>query len=152
MMSDYKVSDLGHHGHRHIHGVCYLAKWLDRALASLGWQTSFPEDYVETLCRLHFDHSPIILRYGDRLDWVVKDLVGLKQPELPIRIIRILFAVLGIKAVIMSCRGFRRFDKILFHSFNTLLGIFSTGKDGLKLGLMVFRGVLSTILMIHFFF
>ncbi|KAJ6860528.1 hypothetical protein NC651_036811 [Populus alba x Populus x berolinensis] len=68
MMSDYKVSDLGHHGHRHIHGVCYLAKWLERALASLGWQTSFPEDYVETLCRLHFDHSPIILRYGDRLD------------------------------------------------------------------------------------
>ncbi|KAG6741641.1 hypothetical protein POTOM_054917 [Populus tomentosa] len=66
MISDYKVSDLGHHGHRHIHGVCYLAKWLDKALASLGWQTSFPEDYVETLCRLHFDHSPIILRYGDR--------------------------------------------------------------------------------------
>jgi len=73
MMSDYEVSELGHRGpnftwHRHIHRVCYLAKRLDRVLASLGWQTSFLEDYVETLCRLHFDHNLIILRCGDRLD------------------------------------------------------------------------------------
>jgi hypothetical protein len=81
----------------------------------------------------------------------VKDLLGLKQPGLPTRIIRILFVVLGIKAIIMSCKGFRRFDRVLFLSISTLLGIFSTGKDDLKLGLMVSRGVLSTILIIHFF-
>jgi hypothetical protein len=78
----------------------------------------------------------------------VKDLLGLRQPGLPTRIIKILFVAIEIEATIMS-RG--RFDRILFLSINTFLGIFSTGQDGLKLGLMVSRGVLSTILMIHFF-
>ena len=66
MMSDCEVSNLGHQGpnftwHKHIHGVRYLAKRLDKALASSDWQTSFPKAYVETLCRIHSDHNPIVL-------------------------------------------------------------------------------------------
>jgi hypothetical protein len=69
MMSGYEVSDLSHQGpnftwHIHIQGVRYLAKWLDIVLAFLDWQTSFPEAYVETLCKLYSDHNPIILRRG----------------------------------------------------------------------------------------
>jgi len=43
-----------------------LAKRLDKALSNLEWQTAFPEAYVENLCCFHFDHNPIILRYGRR--------------------------------------------------------------------------------------
>jgi len=106
MMSDCEFSNLGHQGpnftwHKYIHGVCYLAKRLDKALASLDWQTSFPEAYVETFCRIHSDHNPIIL------PWEIARLTcersfRLRQPGLPFQIIRILFVVLRIEVAIMS--------------------------------------------------
>ncbi|KAG6793591.1 hypothetical protein POTOM_002806 [Populus tomentosa] len=42
---------------RHINGVRYLAKRLDRAVANFDWQVAFPEAYVENFCGLHSDMS-----------------------------------------------------------------------------------------------
>jgi hypothetical protein len=69
MMAICNLVDLGYQGlgftwHCHIHGGRYLAKSLDRALSNLGWHITFPEAFVENLCRLYSDHNPIILRFG----------------------------------------------------------------------------------------
>lgn len=43
-------------------------KRLDRALASLNWRVRFPEGGVEVLPRLHSDHSPLLLRCGEKME------------------------------------------------------------------------------------
>lgn len=45
-------------------GYKHMAKKLDRALVNLQWRLSFPEAFVEVLCRLHSDHNPLLLRLG----------------------------------------------------------------------------------------
>nr|KYP37749.1 hypothetical protein KK1_041039 [Cajanus cajan] len=41
-----------------------MAKRLDRALADSAWLVTFPEAYAEALCRVYFDHCPILVRSG----------------------------------------------------------------------------------------
>lgn len=49
-----------------------ISKRLDRALDDWDWHHSFLEAYVENLCRLYLDHSPILLRLmvGQRIEWI----------------------------------------------------------------------------------
>jgi len=37
---------------------------LDRSLANMDWRISFPKAFVEILWRLHYDHNPILHRFG----------------------------------------------------------------------------------------
>lgn len=46
------------------HGCKHMAKKLNRALANIQWRLSFPEAFVEVLCRLHSDHNPLLLKLG----------------------------------------------------------------------------------------
>jgi len=69
--------DLGYQGqhftwHHHIHGFCYLAKRLDKVIASMKWKNDLSDAYVEHLCRLHSNHNPILLRCG-RLPYRVRE-------------------------------------------------------------------------------
>ena len=48
--------------HRNNNGIHILSKKLDRGLANIDWRMSFPEAFVEVLCRLHSDHNPLLLR------------------------------------------------------------------------------------------
>jgi hypothetical protein len=41
-----------------------ISKKLDRGMANLDWRLSFPEAYLETLCRVSSDHNPILMRCG----------------------------------------------------------------------------------------
>jgi hypothetical protein len=50
--------------HRNHNGLRILSKKLDRAIANINWRLSFPEAFVEVLCRLHSDHNPLLLRFG----------------------------------------------------------------------------------------
>jgi exonuclease III len=50
--------------HRNNNGIRILSKKLDRGLANVDWRMSFPEAFVEVLCRLHYDHNPLLLRFG----------------------------------------------------------------------------------------
>jgi len=50
--------------HRNRNGIRILSKKLDRGLANVDWRISFPEAFVEVLCRLHSDHNPLLLRFG----------------------------------------------------------------------------------------
>jgi exonuclease III len=50
--------------HRNQNGVRILSKKLDRGLANVDWRLSFPEAFIEVLCRLHSDHNPLLLRFG----------------------------------------------------------------------------------------
>jgi len=50
--------------HRNNNGIHILSKKLDRGLANIDWRMSFPEAFVEVLCRLHSDHNPLLLRFG----------------------------------------------------------------------------------------
>jgi hypothetical protein len=42
----------------------FSPKKLDRGIANVEWRLSFPEAFVEVLCRLHSDHNPILLHFG----------------------------------------------------------------------------------------
>lgn len=50
--------------HRNHNGLRILSKKLDRAIANIKCRLSFPEAFVEVLCRLHSDHHPLLLRFG----------------------------------------------------------------------------------------
>jgi hypothetical protein len=50
--------------HRNYNGLRILSKKLDRGLANVTWRLAFPEAFVEVLCKLHFDHNPLLLRFG----------------------------------------------------------------------------------------
>jgi hypothetical protein len=50
--------------HRNNNGIRILSKKLDRGLANVEWRMSFPEAFVEVLCRFHSDHNPLLLRFG----------------------------------------------------------------------------------------
>ncbi|PNX93226.1 ribonuclease H, partial [Trifolium pratense] len=50
--------------HRNCRGQRSIAKKLDRGMANLSWRLSFPEAFLETLCRSNSDHNPILLRCG----------------------------------------------------------------------------------------
>jgi len=50
--------------HRNHNGIRILSKKLDQGLANIYWRISFLEAFVEVLCRLHFDHNPLLLRFG----------------------------------------------------------------------------------------
>lgn len=50
--------------HRNNNGIRILSKKLDRGLANVDWRMSFPEAFVQVLCRLHSDHNPLLLRFG----------------------------------------------------------------------------------------
>lgn len=41
-----------------------ISKRLDRAVVDCLWRTSFPNVFVENLCRLHSDHHSILLMCG----------------------------------------------------------------------------------------
>lgn len=50
--------------HRNRNGLRILSKKLDRGIANINWRLSFPEAFMEILCRLHSDHNPLLLRFG----------------------------------------------------------------------------------------
>jgi len=50
--------------HRTNNDIRILSKKLDRSIASVDWRVSFPEAFVEVLCRLHSDHNPLLIRFG----------------------------------------------------------------------------------------
>lgn len=50
--------------HRNQNGIRILSKTLDRSLANVDWRITFPEAFVEVLCKLHSDHNPLLLRFG----------------------------------------------------------------------------------------
>ncbi|XP_024632727.1 uncharacterized protein [Medicago truncatula] len=50
--------------HKNNNGIRILSKKLDRGMANVDWRLSFPEAFVEVLCRLHSDHNPLLLRFG----------------------------------------------------------------------------------------
>ena len=50
--------------HRNHNGICILSEKLDRSLANVDWRITFPEAFVKVLCRLHYDHNPLLLRFG----------------------------------------------------------------------------------------
>jgi len=50
--------------HRNHNGIQILSKKLDRGLANVDWRISFPEAFVEVLCRSYSDHNPLFLRFG----------------------------------------------------------------------------------------
>lgn len=50
--------------HRNRNGIRIISKKLDRGMANVDWRISFPEAFVEVLCRLHSDHNPLLLRFG----------------------------------------------------------------------------------------
>lgn len=68
-MADCNLLDLTAVGgrftwHRNHNGHRILSKKLDRANANVDWRLSFPEAFVDVLCRTHSDHNPILLRFG----------------------------------------------------------------------------------------
>jgi len=50
--------------HRNHNGLHILSKKLDRGIANINWRLSFPEAFVEVLCKSHSDHNPLLLRFG----------------------------------------------------------------------------------------
>jgi len=69
LMNNCNLLDLSTTGgrftwHRNNNGIRILSKKLDRGIANIDWRVSFPEAFVEVLCRLHFDQNPLLLRFG----------------------------------------------------------------------------------------
>nr|KYP74693.1 hypothetical protein KK1_007380 [Cajanus cajan] len=66
VLNDCNLLDMGAKGLRFTwyrnHRGSMLAKRLDRAVCNIVWQAMFPEAYVENLCRVYFDHCPLLLR------------------------------------------------------------------------------------------
>nr|KYP50119.1 hypothetical protein KK1_028102 [Cajanus cajan] len=69
-MEDCSLLDLGAKGlkftwyRRQLGSV--IAKRLDRAMCDIPWQLTFPEAFVENLCRVYSDHCPILVRRNGR--------------------------------------------------------------------------------------
>lgn len=68
-MADCNLLDLTAIGgrftwHRNHNGHRILSKKLDRAIANVDWRLSFPEAFIDVLCRTHSDHNLILLRFG----------------------------------------------------------------------------------------
>lgn len=53
---------------RKCRGNRLISRKLDRGLASIDWKVLFPEAFVEVLCRVHPDHSPLFVRCGGVLE------------------------------------------------------------------------------------
>jgi hypothetical protein len=49
---------------RNCAGQRRISKRLDRGIANLPWQLTFPDAYIEVLGRFHLDHHPLLLRCG----------------------------------------------------------------------------------------
>lgn len=67
MMDDCDFLDLlavgGHFTWTHnCWGHRKISKKLDRGIGNITWRDSFPESFVEILCRLHSDHNPILVK------------------------------------------------------------------------------------------
>lgn len=69
VLENCDLLDLGTSGSVHTwyinnQGMRRISKRLDRAIADCNWRVCFPEAVVETLSRLHLDHSLILVRCG----------------------------------------------------------------------------------------
>lgn len=98
--------DLGASGsrfrwHRNWNRTRTVSKRLDRAVSDCSWITSFPEAFVENLCRMHSDQNPFLLLVVVSLCIVALDLSSLRRFGLITRILSKLLGRLGVKVTML---------------------------------------------------